>query len=72
MLTTITAPSPSIAGSAAKTKQRESMNTKNETPVLIENPNTYRFAGGRTQVLLSGEQTDGAFATLLMLLELGY
>jgi hypothetical protein len=48
------------------------MNTKNETPVLIENPTTYRFAGGRTQVLLSGEQTDGAFATLLMLLELGY
>jgi quercetin dioxygenase-like cupin family protein len=40
------------------------MNTKNETPVLIENPTTYRFAGGRTQVLLSGEQTDGAFAML--------
>jgi hypothetical protein len=40
------------------------MNPKNETPVLIENPTTYRFAGGRTQVLLSGEQTDGAFAML--------
>jgi quercetin dioxygenase-like cupin family protein len=40
------------------------MNTKNETPVLIENPTTYRFAGERTQVLLSGEQTDGAFTML--------
>jgi len=40
------------------------MKTKTETPVLIENPATYRFAGGRTQVLLSGEQTEGAFAML--------
>jgi hypothetical protein len=38
------------------------MSTKNETPILTENPTIYRFAGDRTQVLLSGEQTDGAFA----------
>jgi glyoxylate utilization-related uncharacterized protein len=40
------------------------MNRKNEPPVLIDNPTTYRFAGERTQILLSGEQTDGAFAML--------
>jgi quercetin dioxygenase-like cupin family protein len=40
------------------------MSTKSETPVLVDNPTTYRFAGGRTQVLLSGEQTNGVFAML--------
>jgi hypothetical protein len=53
-----------IADRGAKTKQGESMNRKNEPPVLIDNPTTYRFAGERTQILLSGEQTDGAFAML--------
>ena len=57
-------PSPLIADRGAKTKQGESMNRKNEPPVLIDNPTTYRFAGERTQILLSGEQTDGAFAML--------